>query len=78
MANQCSRLNPECIAKKGSPCPALENDKNCWEYDWIPLMKGLPHEEQAQWKSYLADKCPRCPAFCPDMQSMLDRIQTGV
>jgi len=78
MANQCSALNPDCIAKKRTPCPALEHSKNCWEYDWVPLIKGLPSEEQGKWKLYLVEHCPRCPAFCPEMKSLLARIQADV
>ena len=55
MANQCSKLNPTCMAKKGIPCPALAHDKSCWEYDWMPELKAMSKEERQQWKSYLHD-----------------------
>jgi hypothetical protein len=75
MANQCSKLNPTCMAKKGIPCPALAHDKSCWEYDWMPELKALSREQRQQWKSYLHDTCPRCPAFHPSMQALIDRAQ---
>ncbi len=75
MANQCSTLNPTCMAKKGVPCPALTHDKSCWEYDWLPELKAMSREQQLQWKSYLRDTCPRCPAFHPSMQALIDRVQ---
>ena len=75
MANQCSNLNPNCIAKKGTPCPALAQDKNCWEYDWIPDLKAATKDQQLQWKSYLRNTCPQCPAFHPSMQALIDRAQ---
>jgi len=78
MANTCSTLNPDCLAKKGTPCPALEQNKNCWEYDWVALIEELPAEEQDKWKRYLADQCPRCPAFCPEMKPLLARLQVKV
>ncbi|MBN2106216.1 MAG: hypothetical protein JW832_02240 [Deltaproteobacteria bacterium] len=75
MANQCSTLNPTCMANKGIPCPALTHDKSCWEYDWLPELKAMSREQQLQWKSYLHDTCPRCPAFHPSMQALIDRVQ---
>jgi hypothetical protein len=75
MANQCSKLNPNCMAKKGIPCPALARDKNCWEYDWIPELKAASQDQRQQWKSHLHDTCPKCPAFNPSMQALIDRAQ---
>jgi hypothetical protein len=75
MPNQCSNLNPTCMAKKGTACPALSHDKSCWEYDWMPELKAMGQDERQQWKSYLHDTCPRCPAFHPSMQALIDRAQ---
>ena len=75
MPNQCSNLNPTCMAKKGTACPALCHDKSCWEYDWMPELKAMGQDERQQWKSYLHDTCPRCPAFHPSMQALIDRAQ---
>ena len=35
----------------------------------------MSQEERQQWKSYLHDTCPRCPAFHPSMQALIDRAQ---
>jgi len=75
MANQCSKLNPDCLVPKGTPCPAYETDKNCWEYDWIPVLKSLPEEEQKQWGDFMSRKCPQCPAFREPMKDMMERMK---
>ena len=75
MANECSVLNPECIAKKGTPCPAYNAGKNCWEYDWMPLFNQMKTEDQQQWKQFMAEKCPQCTAFREPMKKMIARIQ---
>jgi hypothetical protein len=36
MANECSKLNLDCMMKNNIQCPAYDADKNCWEYDWLP------------------------------------------
>lgn len=75
MTNQCSTRNPNCMAKKGMPCPALARGQNCWEYDWLPELKALEPDKRQQWKSYLRDTCPQCPAFHESMQALIDRAQ---
>ena len=75
MPNQCCNLNPTCMAKKGIPCPALAHAKSCWEYDWIPELKAIGQDERQQWKSYLRETCPRCPAFHESMQALIERAQ---
>jgi len=75
MTNECSTLNPDCIAKKGTPCPALESGMNCWEFDWMPLIKKMGKEEQEQWKGYMQEKCPACPAFREPMKAMIERAK---
>jgi hypothetical protein len=76
MPNQCSTLNPTCMASKGIACPALACGKNCWEYDWIPELQQMSQDERQQWKSYLGNTCPRCPAFHESMRALIDRAQT--
>ena len=46
MANECSKLNPECMMKNNIPCPAYDAGKNCWEYDWLPMFQSLPLQER--------------------------------
>ena len=75
MANECANLNPECMMKKGIKCPAFEAGKNCWEHDWIPLFQNMPHEERAQAKQFMAQKCPQCHAFREPMKKMIQKIQ---
>jgi len=77
MANECSTLNPECIARKGTPCPALESGKNCWEYDWLPVIRAMPPQEQQQWIGFLQEKCPGCPAFREPMKKMIKQLTGG-
>ncbi len=75
MSNACSVLNPDCIAKKGTTCPAFTAHKNCWEYDWLPLFQKMSAEEKEQWKKYMTEKCPQCPAFRQSMLKMITRVQ---
>ena len=71
MANQCSELNRNCLAKKGTPCPAFDSGRNCWEHDWAPLLKNLRDDDRERWKEYMRETCPKCPAF---RQEMKERI----
>ena len=78
MANECSSLNPDCIQKKGTPCPAYDSGKNCWEYDWVSVFKQAPKEEQEKWKIFMAEKCPKCAAYREPMKAMMEKIQKEI
>lgn len=75
MANGCSVVNPDCIAKKGVDCPAYKAGVSCGDYDWLPLFQNMSSEEKEQWKKYMTDKCPQCPAFRGSMKKMITKIQ---
>ncbi len=74
MANQCATLNADCLIKQGIKCPAFEADKNCWEYDWVPMFQNLPQAEK-QARQFMEQKCPSCGAFRDPMKRMIERIQ---
>jgi len=78
MANECSKLNPDCLQKKGNPCPAYDSNKNCWEYDWVPVVKQAPKDEQEKWMSFMREKCPQCPAYREGMKTMIERFEKEI
>ncbi len=78
MENECSMINPECLAKKGITCPAKEQGKNCWEFDWIAVIKDLPEDEKKKWAGFMVQKCPSCPAFREQMQPMMERMKKEI
>ncbi len=55
MANECSKLNPDCMMKNNIQCPAFDAGKNCWEYDWLPMFQGMPQQEKEQAKQFMAE-----------------------
>ena len=78
MANECSTLNSNCAMKQGNPCPAYESDKNCWEYDWVPVFKQLSEDDQEKWKNYMLEKCPQCAAYREPMKNMIEKIKKEI
>lgn len=79
MEKRCWELNPDCMAKKTeAPCPVYNSEINCWEYDWVAVLKTMPQEEQMTWKKYILEKCPECGAFMPQMHRTIERVKTDI
>ncbi len=76
MEKRCWDLNPDCIAKKGTKCPVYNSEINCWEYDWVTVLKTMSEDEQKTWKEYMLEKCPQCGAFMPQMNKTLERVKS--
>jgi len=74
MANECSKINPDCMMKNNIKCPAFDAGRNCWEFDWMPMFQSMPQQEREQARQFMAKKCPECAAFREPMKKMIERI----